>query len=83
MDRVEIESVRFVCPAFTGAFVWRQPLERLQSEPVIVCVDEVIKVLHQLVRIVVMISFNRCFLDRAAHAFDLAMVYGCLIFVSR
>ena len=65
MDRVEIESVGFICPAFTDEFVWRQSLERLQSPPVIVGIDEVIKVLFQLVMIVVMIPFDRCFLDRA------------------
>ena len=73
MDRVEIESVGFICPAFTDEFVWRQSLERLQSPPVIVGIDEVIKVLFQLVMIVVMIPFDRCFLDRAVHAFDLSI----------
>ena len=48
MDRVEIESVGFICPAFTDEFVWRQSLELLQSPPVIVGIDEVIKVLFQL-----------------------------------
>ena len=65
MDRVEIESVWLVCPAFTDEFVWRQSFECLQSATVVVGIDEVIKVLLQLFVIVVMIPFDRCFLDRA------------------
>ena len=73
MDRVEIESIGSVYPAFTDEFIWREPFERLQSAPVIVGIDEVIKVLFQLVMIVVVIPFDRCFLDRAVHAFNLAI----------
>lgn len=73
MDRVEIESIRFICPEFTDEFIWREPFERLQSAPVVVGIDEVIKVLFQLVIIAVMVPFDRCFLDRAVHAFNLAI----------
>ena len=73
MARVEIEFIGFVCPAFTDEFIWREPFERLQSAPVIVGIDEVIKVLFQLVMIVVVIPLDRCFLDRAVHAFNLAI----------
>ena len=73
MDWIESESIGFICPAFTDEFIWRQPLEGLQSPPVIVGIDEVIEVLFQLVMIVVMIPFDRRFLDCAVHAFDLAI----------
>ena len=72
MDRIEIESIGFLCPAFADELVWRQSLECLQSPPVIVGVDEVVKVSFQLLMIGVMIPFDRCVLDRAVHAFDLA-----------
>ena len=80
MDRVEIESIGFICPAFTDEFIWREPFERLQSVPVIVGIDEVIKVLFQLVMIVVVIPFDRCFLDRAVHAFNLGIGPGVFDF---
>lgn len=75
MGRIEIESIWLICPAFTDKFVWRQPLERLQSAPVIVGIDEVIKVSFQLVVVVVviMIPFDLSFLDRTVHTFDLAI----------
>jgi len=73
MDRIDVESIGFICPALADEFVWRQSLECFQPPPVIVGIDKVVKVLFQVFMIVVMIPFDRRFLDRAVHAFDLAI----------
>ena len=73
MDRVKIESVCLICPAFTDEFIWRQSLKRLQFAPVIVSISEVIKVLSQLFMIIVIIPFERSVFDRAVHTLDLAI----------
>jgi len=73
MDRVDCESIGFICPALTDKLVWRQPLQCLQSAGVIVGINEVIELLLQLIMIVVMIPFDRSFLDRAVHTFDLSI----------
>ena len=73
MDRVEIESFWFFCPAFTDELVWRQSLECFQSSSVVIGFDEVIQVLFQLFMIVVVIPFDGCFLDRPVHALNLAI----------
>jgi len=83
MDRIDVEFIGFICPARADEFVWRQSLEYFQAPPVIVGSDKVVKVLFQVFMIVVMIPFDRRFLDRAVHAFDLAIGPWGLIFVSR
>jgi hypothetical protein len=73
MDRVEAEALRLLLPDFADELVGREAFEGLQSSTEIVGADEVGEVISQLFVVVVMEAFHGRFLDRAVHAFDLAV----------
>ena len=58
---------------FADELVGREAFEGLQSSTEIVGADEVGEVISQLFVVVVMEAFHGRFLDRAVHAFDLAV----------
>ena len=68
----------FTCPAFADVFVRREAAERLEAATVVICVDEVVEVRSQLGMAVVVVAFDRSFLDGAVHPFDLAIGPGVL-----
>ena len=65
--------MRFDCPLFADELVGRETFEGLQSLSEIVGADEGGEVLAQRVGIVVMKAFDGRGLDRAVHAFNLAI----------
>ncbi len=73
MVRISGKSFWLGCPDFTDVFEGRETLESLQPPPIIVGIDEVVEVDGQLRVAVVMVAFDRRFLDRAVHPFDLAV----------
>lgn len=82
MEWVEDESFGLGSPAFADELVWRQAFEGLQSSPEVVGADKVGEMPFELVVVVVVEAFNGCVLDRAVHAFDLAirprmLRFGC------
>ena len=58
---------------FADELVGREAFEGLQPSSEVVGADEVGEVISQLVVIVVVEALDGCFLDRAVHAFDLAI----------
>ena len=73
MDRIQGEPFGFDCPLFADELVRSEAFERLQSSPEVVGADEVGKMISELVVIVVVEAFDGRLLDRAVHAFDLAI----------
>ena len=73
MGWIEVKSDWLGCPYFADEFEGCEPLEGLQSPPIIVGIDEVVEVGGQLRVAVVMVSFDGCFLDRPVHPFDLTV----------
>ncbi len=60
-------------PCFADGFVGREALEGLEPATEVVGGDEVGEVLPQLIMAVVMVTFDRRFLDGAVHPFDLTI----------
>jgi hypothetical protein len=60
-------------PCFADGFVRCETLEGLQTSTEVVGGNEVGEVLSELVVAVVMVAFNRGFLDRPVHALDLTV----------
>jgi len=73
MDRIKSESFRLFCPCFGDKFVGREALQGFETPAVIVCIDEIGEVTLELPVTVVVIALDGSFLDRAVHAFDLAV----------
>ena len=73
MGWIEIESFRFFCPAFADEFIWCETFQGLQSASIIVCVDEIIQVAHQLFVVVIMEAFDGCLFDCPVHPLDLTI----------
>jgi hypothetical protein len=61
---------------FADELVGREAFEGLQPSPEVVGADEVGEVISQLLVVVVVKAFDGCVLDRAVHAFDLAVGPG-------
>lgn len=71
MDWIDDESIRLGCPLVADELVGRETLERLQSSPEVVGVDEVGKMLFELRMIVIMEALDGRVLDGSVHALDL------------
>jgi hypothetical protein len=67
------KSVWLGCPYCADVFEGCEALEGLQPPPIIVGIDEVVKVGSQLRVAIVMVSLDGCFLDCSVHPFDLAV----------
>src|ERR1700730_13558814 len=76
MDRIESESIWLFGPCFADSFVGCEAVEGLQSACEIVGGDEVRQVGAQLLVGLVVEAFYGRLLDRAVHAFDLAVCPG-------
>jgi hypothetical protein len=70
-------------PAFTDVFVRRESLQGLRPPSVVASINEVGKVIFELIVSIVMIALNSGYLDRSVHASTWPLVHGCLISVSR
>ena len=66
------------CPAFADVFVGCESAQGLEPSAVVVGVDEVVEMRGQLGVAVVMIAFDRGFLDRPVHPFHLSVGPGML-----
>ena len=80
MGWVRDESFWFLCPYFADVFEGREALEGFEPPPIIIGVDEVVKVGVELPMAFVMIAFDGGVLDRPVHAFHLAIGPGMLDF---
>src|SRR6185312_2827964 len=80
MGWVTGESVGFLGPYFADVFEGREALEGFEPPPIIIGVDEVVKVGVELPMAFVMIAFDGGVLDRPVHAFHLAIGPGMLDF---
>ena len=78
MGWVNGESSWFLCPYFADVFEGREALEGFEPPPIIIGVDEVVKVGVELLMAIVMIAFDGGVLDRPVHAFHLAIGPGML-----
>ena len=67
MGWIEDKSVSLNCPYFADVFEGCEPLEGLQPEPIIICVDEVVEVGSPLSVAVIMVSLDGSVL---AHLLD-------------
>ncbi len=77
---IDSQSFRLVCPLFTDEFVWGQASQCLQSACEVVGVYKIIQMSDKLLMVIIMIALHRRFLDRAVHAFDLAVRPGMVRF---
>ncbi len=76
MDWIDDESIRLQSPLFADELIGCEALERLQSSPKTVGVDEVGKMLFQLCVIVVVEALDGRFLDGSVHPLDLSVGPG-------
>jgi hypothetical protein len=73
LERVEIEPVRFGCPAFADKLVGREAAQSLWPAGEVVGVDEVRQVALQLFVVFVVEFLDGGVLDRAVHSLDLTV----------
>ena len=76
MGWIDPESFGLIRPGFDDEFVGREPLQGFEASGVIVGVDEIRQVAFELIAAVVVVALDGGFLDRAVHAFDLAVGPG-------
>src|SRR6478672_3660011 len=70
---IEVESIRLFRPDPADMFVGREALESLEALGEIIGVQEAGEVSFELVAGLVVVASDRRLLDRAVHAFDLAV----------
>ena len=73
VEWIEPEPFRLDGPSFADELVGREALERLQSTPEVVGLDEVAQVLPELVVVFVVVAPDGGVLDGPVHSFDLAI----------
>ena len=73
VDRVDPESLWFICPEFADVFVGREALEGFEATAKIVGVHEVGEMGFELLVTVVVVAFDSRVLDGPVHPFDLAI----------
>ncbi len=73
---VDVESIWLVCPDFADLFEWCETLQCLQSTCVVIGRNEVGDVCFELRVSIVVVTLDRCLLDRPVHTLDLAVRPG-------
>jgi len=78
MERIEAELIRVLCPAFADVLVRREASQGFQPLGKVVSREEGGEMPAKLIVAVVMIAADGGLLQRAVHAFDLAVRPGML-----
>ena len=80
MVRIDGKAFRLFLPALTEVFVWGEAFESFESLGKVVSHEESLEMLLSVLRGLILVFLYRSFLERAVHAFDLAIgprVVGC------
>lgn len=73
LQRIEGESVRFLCSELADVLVGREAFESLEASGEVVGRDEVGEMASKLIVGFVVVAFDRGIHDRSVHALDLAV----------
>jgi hypothetical protein len=80
MERIEIESLRLLCPELADELVGCEALEGLESPREVAGCDEVAEMRSQLIVCFVIVALDDRVLEGPVHPFDLAISPGMLRF---